>query len=60
LFGALHLGLFAGGNRGADRFGVAFDGLGGDLQTGQRRQFLPAVVEAALAADQGHHAAHPR
>jgi hypothetical protein len=35
---------------GAEGLGVAFDGLGGDLQTGEQLQLFAALLEARLAA----------
>jgi hypothetical protein len=58
LLGTVNLGLVARGDIGADGFGMAFHGLGSDLQTGQQSELLAPLAEAGLAAHHGHHAPH--
>jgi hypothetical protein len=58
LLGAANLGLLAGFDINADGFCMPLHGFGGDLDTGQKFQLLPALVEARLAADHSYHSAH--
>ena len=52
--------MLAGGDVGAEGFGVAFHGLGGHFQPGQQFELFAALLEGGFAACQGDHAAHAR
>jgi hypothetical protein len=58
LLGAVDLLLLIAFDAGADGLGLAFDGLGGDLQSGQQLELLAALLKAGLAAHHGHHPPH--
>ncbi len=56
--GALNLEVFPCLKVFADGLGLALDGLGGDLQTGQQTQLLAPLIERRRLAHQRLHAAH--
>ena len=58
LLGALDRHLLAGFDVGAEGLGMAFDGLGGNVETGQDVELFTALLERSFAAHQRHHAAH--
>ena len=47
-------------NIAPNRFGLAFDGFGGDLKTSQQLQLSATAKETAFAAHRRHHAANTR
>jgi len=57
LFGTPYPFLLAGGEIGADGFGLALHRFGGNLQSGQQGQLVTAPLKAGLTACQRHHAA---
>ena len=58
LLGAADLFLLALSDIGANGFRPALDGLGGEFQSGQQLQLLPAPIKAGLTAYQRHHPTH--